>query len=316
MISYIIKRILALIPIFVAVSFVIFSLLQLTPGDPASIMAGTGAPEEAVEQLREEMGLNDPFLQRYFSYLKGIVTKFDLGTSYETKTPVTERILTAFPATLRLAVVSIIFAIVVGVPIGIVSATKQYSIFDNIFMVFALIGISLPVFWSGMMLILLFSVKLKWLPSSGFTTFRHLILPGITLGMQSAAMITRMTRSSMLDVIRQDYIRTVRAKGVAEIRITFSHVLRNALIPIVTVIGLQFGQLIGGAVLTETIFSIPGIGRLLVQALKTRDYPVILGSVLFISVLFCITNLVIDIIYAFLDPKIKAQYSRERRKKK
>ena len=315
MIVYIVKRILALIPIFIAVTFVIFSLLQLTPGDPAAIMAGTGAPKEAVEQLREEMGLNKPFLVRYLNYLKDFVTKFDMGTSYETRTPVTERIVSALPATVRLAVAAILFAIIVGLPIGIVSATKQYSFFDNFFMVIALIGISLPVFWSGMMLIILFSVKLKWLPSSGFQTIRHLILPGITLGMQSAAMIARMTRSSMLDVIRQDYIRTVRAKGLSEIMITFSHVLRNALIPIVTVIGLQFGQLIGGAVLTETIFSIPGIGRLMVQALKNRDYPVILGCVLFISVMFCLINLLIDVIYAFLDPKIKAQYSRGRRSK-
>lgn len=315
MIVYVVKRILALIPIFIAVTFVIFSLLQLTPGDPAAIMAGTGAPKEAVEQLREEMGLNDPFFVRYFNYVKDFVTKFDMGTSYETHTPVTERILSALPATVRLAVAAIIFAIVVGLPIGIVSATRQYSFFDNFFMVIALIGISLPVFWSGMMLIILFSVKLKWLPSSGFQTIRHLILPGITLGMQSAAMIARMTRSSMLDVIRQDYIRTVRAKGLSEFMITFSHVLRNALIPIVTVIGLQFGQLIGGAVLTETIFSIPGIGRLMVQALKNRDYPVILGCVLFISVMFCLVNLIIDVIYAFLDPKIKAQYSRGRKSK-
>ena len=315
MIVYIIKRILALIPIFIAVTFVIFSLLSLTPGDPAAIMAGTGAPKEAVEQLREEMGLNDPFIVRYLNYVKNFVTKFDMGTSYETHTPVTERILSALPATVRLAIAAIIFAVVVGLPIGIVSATKQYSFFDNFFMVFALIGISLPVFWSGMMLIILFSVKLKWLPSSGFQTIRHLILPGITLGMQSAAMIARMTRSSMLDVIRQDYIRTVRAKGLSEFMITFSHVLRNALIPIVTVIGLQFGQLIGGAVLTETIFSIPGIGRLMVQALKNRDYPVILGCVLFISVMFCLVNLIIDVIYAFLDPKIKAQYSRGRKSK-
>ena len=315
MIVYVIKRILALIPIFIAVTFVIFSLLQLTPGDPAAIMAGTGAPKEAVEQLREEMGLNDPFFVRYFNYVKDFVTKFDMGTSYETHTPVTERILSALPATVRLALAAILFAVIVGLPIGIVSATRQYSFFDNFFMVIALIGISLPVFWSGMMLIILFSVKLKWLPSSGFQTIRHLILPGITLGMQSAAMIARMTRSSMLDVIRQDYIRTVRAKGLPEIMITFSHVLRNALIPIVTVIGLQFGQLIGGAVLTETIFSIPGIGRLMVQALKNRDYPVILGCVLFISVMFCLVNLVIDVIYAFLDPKIKAQYSRGRKSK-
>ncbi|MBO4289987.1 MAG: ABC transporter permease [Lachnospiraceae bacterium] len=315
MIVYVVKRILALIPIFIAVTFVIFSLLSLTPGDPAAIMAGTGAPKEAVEQLREEMGLNDPFIVRYLNYVKNFVTKFDMGTSYETHTPVTERILSALPATVRLAVAAIIFAVVVGLPIGIVSATRQYSFFDNFFMVFALIGISLPVFWSGMMLIILFSVKLKWLPSSGFQTIRHLILPGITLGMQSAAMIARMTRSSMLDVIRQDYIRTVRAKGLSEFMITFSHVLRNALIPIVTVIGLQFGQLIGGAVLTETIFSIPGIGRLMVQALKNRDYPVILGCVLFISVMFCLVNLVIDVIYAFLDPKIKAQYSRGRKSK-
>ncbi len=310
---YVIKRILYLIPILIAVSFLVFTLLHYTPGDPASIVAGAGAPESAVEKLREEMGLNKPFLVQYWNYLKDLVLRFDMGMSYETGSSVSERILTAFPSTLKLAAAAILFAIVFGILIGVVSATKQYSIFDNLSMILALIGISLPVFWSGLMLILLFSVELKWLPSSGFTTWKHVILPGLTLGAQSCAMVARMTRSSMLEVIRQDYIRTVRAKGMSEIKNTFSHVLRNALIPIVTVIGLQFGQLLGGAVMCETIFSIPGLGRLMVQAIKNRDYPVVLGCVLFISVAYTIVNLIIDIIYAFLVPTIKAQYARRRR---
>lgn len=315
MVRYIIKRILYLIPVLLAVCFIIFALLQFTPGDPASIVLGPGAPLEAVEMKREEMGLNDPFMVRFFNYVKGIVLHFDFGTSYETNTPVTERIIHAIPATLKLSVAAMIFAVVIGIPIGIISATKQYSVFDNVAMVFALIGISLPVFWSGLMLIILFSVKLRWLPSSGFDTWKHMIMPGITLGAQSCAKIARMTRSSMLEVIRQDYIRTVRAKGLKEIKITVQHVLRNALVPIVTVIGLQFGGLICGAVLTETIFAIPGVGRLCVNAISTRDYPVVLGVVLFMSLAYSVMNLIIDIVYAFLDPKIKAQYSRARRAK-
>ena len=315
MIKYILKRILYLIPVMLLVTLIVFFLMSITKGDPARIVVGESASLEAVEAMRESMGLNDPFFIRYLRYVRDLFLHGNMGTSYKSGLPVMKEITSALPSTIRLSLAAITIAILIGIPIGIISATKQYSFFDNFTMILGLIGISMPVFWLGLLLILLFSVRLGWFPPSGLTSFRHVVLPAFTLGTQSIAVFARMTRSSMLEVIRQDYIRTVRAKGLPEIMITFSHVLRNALIPIVTVIGLQFGQLIGGAVLTETIFSIPGIGRLMVQALKNRDYPVILGCVLFISVMFCLVNLVIDVIYAFLDPKIKAQYSRGRKSK-
>ena len=315
MIKYILKRILYLIPVMLLVTLIVFFLMSITKGDPARIVVGESASLEEVEAMRESMGLNDPFFIRYLRYVRDLFLHGNMGTSYKSGLPVMKEITSALPSTIRLSLAAITIAILIGIPIGIISATKQYSFFDNFTMILGLIGISMPVFWLGLLLILLFSVRLGWFPPSGLTSFRHVVLPAFTLGTQSIAVFARMTRSSMLEVIRQDYIRTVRAKGLPEIMITFSHVLRNALIPIVTVIGLQFGQLIGGAVLTETIFSIPGIGRLMVQALKNRDYPVILGCVLFISVMFCLVNLVIDVIYAFLDPKIKAQYSRGRKSK-
>lgn len=231
-----------------------------------------------------------------------------MGTSYATKEAVMTRIWNCVPYTLELAAISIFIAAVIGTPIGIISATKQYTAFDNVTMIFALIGISMPVFWIGILLILLFSVHLKWLPPSGWGTMKQMILPAITVAAQSVAVICRMTRSSMLEVIRQDYIRTVRAKGQKEYKIIISHALRNALIPIVTVIGLQFGALLGGAIMAETVFAIPGLGRLMIDAIKQRDYPIVQGVVLFVAVTFSLVNLLIDIIYAFIDPKIRAQY--------
>lgn len=309
MTKYVLKRILFLIPIMLGVSFIVFGLLYLTPGDPARNALGQNASEEAVQELREEMGLNDPFVVQYGRYIKNIVTKGDLGKSYITKIPVVREIFSRAPSTVRLAFFSILLAGVVGIPIGIISAIKQYSIFDNITMLFALLGLSMPVFWLGLLLILFFSVHLGVLPSSGFSTPIHMILPCLALGSQSIAVITRMTRSSMLEVIRQDYINTARAKGQREKVVTLKHALKNALIPIITVIGLQFGQLMGGALMTEVIFSIPGIGRLMVDSIKMRDTPMVLGCVLFVAITFSIVNLIVDLIYTYVDPRIKSKYA-------
>lgn len=309
LIKYIIRRILMLIPVLLGVTFIVFTLMYITPGDPARLSLGESAPESAVQELREEMGLNKPFLARYGNYIKDLVLHQDIGKSYVTKRPVMQELAASFPATLKLAGLSMLFAILLGIPIGIISAVKQYSWFDSITMIIALIGISMPVFWLGLLLIILFAVNLKWLPSSGFSSIKYMILPAVSLGAQSVAVITRMTRSSMLEVIRQDYIRTARAKGQREKIVVLKHALGNALIPIITVTGLQFGGLLGGAVLTETIFSIPGIGRLMVDSIKMRDFPVVQGGVLFIAIMFSIVNLLVDLLYAYVDPRIKSQYS-------
>ena len=310
--KFILRRLLLMIPVMIGVSFIIFSMMHFTPGDPARIQLGEAAPEEAVEQLRRDMGLNDPFIVQYGRWLTNLVVHQDIGTSFRTNRSVTDEIMDRFPATLQLAGAGVLVAVAIGVPIGIISATKQYSIFDNVSMFFALIGVSMPVFWQGMLLIILFSVNLGWLPSGGLRggsyNFIDLILPAVTLGTTSAAMIARMTRSSMLEVIRQDYIKTARAKGQIERVITNKHALKNALIPIITVVGLSFGGLLGGAVITESIFTIPGVGRLMVDAISARDFPVVQGGVLFIALMFSLVNLVVDVLYSFADPRIKSQY--------
>jgi peptide/nickel transport system permease protein len=266
------------------------------------------ATEESLSKFRESEGLNDPFLIQFGNYVLKAFTKGDIGRSYVTKRPVTQEITQVFPSTLKLASLAMLVAIAVGIPCGILSAIKQYSIFDTIAMVLAMIGLSMPVFWLGLLLILLFSVQLKLLPSSGFDTFKAMILPSLALSAQAISMVTRMTRSSMLEVIRADYIRTARAKGQKESVIIWVHALHNALIPVVTLCGLQFGTLLAGAILTESIFAIPGIGRLMVEAIKARDYPVVQGTVLFVAVTFSIVNLLVDIAYAYINPRIKAQY--------
>jgi len=306
--KYILRRLAMLIPVMLGVSFIVFTLMYLTPGDPARIMLGESAPKADVERLSEELGLDDPFLVQYGRYVKDAVVYQDIGRSYVTKRPVIGEIMDRFPATLKLAALGVIVAITLGIPTGIISATKQYSIFDQVSMIAALLGVSMPYFWQGLMMILLFSVNLKWLPSSGFTSLKHMILPALTIGTSAAAIITRMTRSSMLEVVRQDYIRTARAKGQAESVVINTHALKNALIPIITVIGLQFGGLLGGAVLTESIFSIPGVGRLMVDSIKSRDFPVVQGGVLFIAITFSFINLFVDVLYAYVDPRIKSQY--------
>ena len=316
MYRYVIKRILMMIPVMLGVTFVIFSMMYISEGDPARMILGEGAQEAEVEALREELGLNDPFLTRYVNYIKGIVTEGDLGVSYTTGRSVSEEIFDRWPTTMLLAVLSVLLATAIGVPTGIISATKQYSIFDNLAMVLALVGVSMPNFWQGLVLILVFSVYLGILPPSGFYGPMYWILPAVTIGTSTAATITRMTRSSMLDVIRQDYIRTARAKGLSE-RVTITrHALKNALIPIITVVGLQFGRGLGGAILTESIFSIPGLGKLMVDSIKSRIYPVVQGGVLFIAIAFSLINLLVDILYAYADPRIKSQYQGHSKRKK
>lgn len=307
MLKFTLKRLASLVVVLIGVSFLVFMLLSLTPGDPVRMMLGESATPEAQEALREEMGLNDPLLVQYGRYMKNIIVHQDLWTSYTTQRPVLGEILNVFPNTVTLAVAAVIIAIVVGIFLGIISAVKQNSLLDNIVMVLALIGTSAPIFWIGILMILLFSVQLGWFPPSGFGSFKQLIMPAIALGLQSTAVVARMTRSSVLEVIRQDFVKTARAKGQKEIVVIVKHVFRNALIPIITVVGLQFGTLLGGAMLTEIVFSIPGVGRLMIDAIKQRDFPIVQGSVLFVAACFSLVNLAVDLLYAVVDPKVSKE---------
>ena len=305
MLRYIIRRVLFLIPVLLGVAFCVFTLLYLTPGDPARMVLGDMATDEAIKEFRDKEGLNDPYLVQFGNYVWKAING-DIGRSYSSRRPVMNELLTAFPYTLKLSAFAMIIAILIGIPCGIISAIKQYSWFDTITMIFAMVGLSMPVFWLGLLLILLFSVHLRWLPSSGFSTFKAMILPSVALAAQSISMVTRMTRSSMLEVVRADYIRTARAKGQKESIVIWVHALRNALIPVVTLCGLQFGSLLSGAILTETVFAVPGVGQLMIRAIMARDYPMVQGGVLFVAIAFSIVNLLVDLLYAYIDPRIKA----------
>ena len=315
MYKFVLKRLLQLIPVIIGVTFIVFFIMNLAPGDPAAIILGDQATAEALAMKREELGLNDPLLVRYFNYMKNLL-RGDMGTSYKNNIPVWNQVIDRLPNTAILAVAGIFIALLFGIPIGILSAKKQYSLIDNISMVAALIGVSMPNFWSGLLLVMLFSLTLGWLPSQGMGSggvipvLRSIILPSLTLGINSMAMVARMTRSSMLEVIRQDYISTAQAKGLDDHVITTQHMLRNALIPIITAVGLQFGHLLGGAMLAETVFSWPGLGRLMVDSIKSRDIPMVLGCVVFMATMFSIVNLIVDIVYAFVDPRIKSMYKK------
>lgn len=309
---YICKRLLMIIPVLLGVTLVVFMILSFAPGDPAVSILGDKASEEDLEAMREQLGLNDPIWMQYFRYLGNII-KGDFGVSYKNRLPVMKQVLERFPNTLYIATGAILFSLIFGIPVGIISAKKQYSFLDNASMVGALVGVSMPVFWMGLLLVIVFSLKLKMLPSSGMgdgfgPLLKSLVLPVIALGSYSLAMIARMTRSSMLEVIRQDYIGTARAKGISEGQVTYRHMLKNALIPIITSVGLQFGTLMGGSIMTETVFSWPGIGRLMVESIKSRDIPMVMGSVVFLSVVFSLVNLLVDLLYAFVDPQIKSEY--------
>mgnify|MGYP001026052813 CR=1 FL=1 len=298
-----------LIPVILGVTFLVYFILGLTPGDPATLITGGEADEATVEAVREELGLNDPVVVQYARYMWDLLHG-DMGESWSTKRDVFKSVMDVMPNTLKLGWWSMVFCIVTSLPIGIISATKQYSIMDNVCMVLALLGLATPNFWLGLMLVLLFSLNLGWVPSGGMSGWNSLILPVFTLGTSDMALLTRMTRSSMLEVVRQDYIRTARAKGVSEKVVIRKHALKNALIPIITAMGLQFGGMLGGAMLTETVFSWPGIGRLMVDAIKSKDTPVVMGCVITITIGVTIINLIVDILYGFVDPRIKAQYKK------
>ncbi len=301
---YIAKRILQAIPVVLLVTLITFSLVHLMPGDPAAIMAGEDASRETVEMMRKAMGLDRPIHVQYWEWLSGVFVG-DLGTSLRDHRSVLPTIIQRIPATLNLVVASFIVSFVIGIPIGIISSIKQNTFIDGFARIFALLGISLPNFWLGLMLMFLFSHTLQWLPASGGGTIYHLIMPAIALGTASAGLITRLTRSSMLEVIRQDYIRTARSKGLGERAIIYKHALKNAMLPVVTIIGLQLGYRLGGSVIVESVFGYPGIGRFMFNRMLMRDFPMITGNLLVFAFMFILINLLTDIFYGFLDPRIR-----------
>lgn len=331
MLKYIIKRLVMLVPVLLGVSLFVFVVMHLFTGDPAAMMLGQHATRAQVAALRQELGFNDPIYVQFARFLWQLLHG-NLGRSLMSRQPVTEELLSRFPATIELAFFSLVIASIVGVVVGVISAVKRYSFFDYISMIGALLGVSMPIFWLGLLLIIVFSVNLHMLPVAGridigiepatvtgfylidsllagdwaafWSALNHLILPGIALAAYSMAIIARMTRSTMLEVIKQDYIRTARAKGLSEGTVINHHALKNALIPVVTVIGLQLGFLLGGAVLTETVFSWPGIGSLTINAILASDFPLVQGSVILVAAVFVIVNLLVDLLYAYLDPRI------------
>lgn len=306
MFSYVIRRILYAIPVVWGVVTVVFILMAVVPGDPARIMMGQRGDPETLERIRADLGLDLPLHQQYFKFLKDIA-RGDLGTSYRSNEQVTTAIMERFGATMRLALWAMVLASLVGVAAGILSAVKQYSLFDYSAMVVAISGVSAPVFWVGLLLLLIFAYGLDLVPGVGYGggDWRYMVLPVVTLGVRPAALIARLTRSCMLDVLSQDYIRTARAKGLAESVVVLRHGLKNALIPVVTIIGTQVAALLSGAVLTETIFAWPGIGRLAVEALVARDFPMIRGTVIFMALIFLVANLLVDLSYGFIDPRVR-----------
>ena len=304
MLQYVIKRLLSTIPVLLGISLLLFFMLRMLPGDPAQVLAGLMATPDEVELIRHQLGLDRPIHVQYVFFL-GRLARFDLGRSTRTQNPVTEEIWARLPNTLLLAVVAITLACLFGIPAGIISAVRPYTWLDYVVTSTAIFGISMPVFWLGLMLVVVFAVWLQWLPAGGTGTWRHVILPSFTLAALVVAFIARMTRSSMIEVLSQDYMTTARSKGLKEQVVVIKHALKNALIPIITVVGLQFGMLLGGAVLTETVFAWPGVGRLIVDSILARDYPVIQGAILVFGLLYILVNLVVDLLYAYVDPRIR-----------
>jgi peptide/nickel transport system permease protein len=308
MTRYVVKRLLYMIPVLLGVAFLVFTILSLTPGDPGSIILGITAKPEDIAALNAQFGYDKPFLVRFVNYIGDILMHFDLGTSYATRQPVIDSILARFPNTLVLAVLSMCLSSILGISMGIFSAVRQYSVMDHVVVVVALVFASMPGFWLGLMLLILFSLRLGWLPSFGATSFRHFILPTITVAMPSAAGLLRLTRSTMLETIRKEYIRTARVKGASNRRVIWKHALRNALLPVITTLGTGFGASLGGAIIAETVFAMPGMGTLMTTAIRQKDIPTVMSSTLFLAVLFSLIILLVDILYAFIDPRIKSKY--------
>lgn len=307
---YVLKRLIAIIPILLLVMLIVFYILNITPGDPVHIILGNDAPQEAVDALTEELGLNDPFFVRFFNYVKGVL-HLDFGESYRSGKPVFDEIFPKFPTTLVLAIFTVTLSTVIGVPLGIVSAVKEYSALDISLTVISLIIASVPAFWLGLMLILLFSNQLGWLPSSGVDGWTSYILPVLSAALPSAAFNARITRSQMLEVMRQEYIRTARAKGASESRVIWKHALKNTLMPVITLVGTSFATSLGGTTITETVFGLPGVGNYILTSIQGKDVPVVMGSTLFLATLFMLIMLAVDLIYAYIDPSIRSQFAKK-----
>ena len=306
MVKYIVNRVLVTIPIIIAIILIVFLLLQVLPGNPIQVMMKEKVNQQVIDRVTEQMGLNDPLMIRFGRYLWNMLHG-DLGQSYKLKRPVTQLIMTAFPNTVKLAITSALVAWIIGIPTGIISAIKKDSLLDRILMGFSLVGISLPVFWAAMLLQYFLGFKLKLLPISGYSTWRHMVMPAIVLGWSSSGSIARLTRSSLLGVMKNDYIRTARSKGLVESAVVIRHGLKNSMIPVVTMMAMQFASLLSGAVITESVFGIGGIGQLMVSAISQRDMPLLQSSVIFSTMIIIVGNLVADILYSFLDPKIRTQ---------
>lgn len=313
MLKYTMRRILLLIPVLLGATFLLFCMLSLAPGDPVNIILGADATPEAAAVLRAELGLDQPLLTRYLDFLVNMCHG-DFGLSYSNRQPVADEIWARFPNTILLATLTTLFASVIGIPLGIISAVKQYSVWDNISISISLLGASMPTFWLALMLMLVFSLNLGWLPPSGSYGPEYWILPVVTVSLTSASSVTRMTRSSMLDVVRQDYIRTARAKGQTEQKIILNHELPNALIPIITVVGMQFASNLGGAIMCESVFAIPGIGTLMITAINARNHPMVLACSVLTAVVFSLVAIFVDLLYAFVDPRIRSQYASGKRR--
>ncbi|WP_404431602.1 nickel ABC transporter permease [Sutcliffiella horikoshii] len=305
MIQFAVRRIIGMIPILLIITIIAFLFVHLTPGDPIRIMYGAELDQETYQTLRAKEGFDQPLIVQYGNYMYNMLVQGDFGSSYRTKTEVSSEIMRRFGFTFTLTMLAMFWAILIGIFIGIISATKRNTVWDRLGMVSAITALSVPEFWFGLMVMQIFAVQLGWFPTSGSGTFAHIFLPSITLGFGVAATIVRFTRSSVLEVMREDYVRTARAKGQKESVVVWSHVLRNALIPVVTMTGLQFGFLIGGAVVVEQVFAWPGLGSYLVDSILARDYPVIQALILLFSFQFLVVNLLVDISYGFLNPQIR-----------
>ena len=308
MINYTIKRIFEVIPVLLIVSIIVFSVMHLLPGDPTLLMLagaeGGSIPQERLDELRIIMGLNKPLYEQYYNFISNAISG-DLGTSIRLRIPVTELLLQKFPYTIKLSLLGLMIAIFLGVIIGLVAALFKDTWLDHFSMTFSLIGVSMPIYWLGLLLILIFSINLNIFPSSGATGWKSIVLPALTLGFVSAGLISRLLRSSLLEVLNEDYIRTAKGKGLTDKIILIKHALKNAMIPVITILGLQFGNMLAGAVVTETVFSRPGLGRLVVNGILWKDYPLVQGTVLFIACIYVLVNLFVDISYYWFDPRIK-----------
>lgn len=311
------KRLLTLIPVILGITFVIFAVLNYTPGDPARLLLGFNATEESVEALRREWKLDDPFFVRYVRYLGGVI-QGDLGISWRYGVPVAEELAVRIPNTLRLAAISVLIMILIGIPMGLISAVKQYSLWDHLMLFAALLLTSIPTFWLALMMMIKFSLELRWLPASmpvyGAVTWKHWVLPVFMCAANLTASLVRTTRSHMLEVIRSDFVRTARAKGATEFRVIAYHALRNVMMPVVTLVGINFNLLMGGTVITEQVFGVSGVGSLLISSVRTKDVPMAMGCILFIAVMIGLVNLAVDYFYVLVTPRLRSRYEKKKRK--